>query len=86
MERSTSNSGDCQQGGQECVNECPAEEEQEDCGGGGQQQCTTVTEEKCETRWVGVYRGYYTSNSLCSTFGRSLVKVTSWRVPVVYLF
>ena len=54
VERSTVNTGDCQQGGQECSNQCSSVPAQ-DCSGPAQPVCVTVTEEKCEIQYETVY-------------------------------
>lgn len=49
-------SGDCQQGGQECVNQCTTVNSQEcSTGGAASEICTTVNEQKCEIRYETVY-------------------------------
>ena len=50
VERSTVDSGDCQQGGQECHNECSSTPRQ-DCSSPAQPVCVTVTEQKCEIQY-----------------------------------
>ena len=54
VERSTVNTGDCQQGGQECSNQCTSVPTQ-DCSAPAQPVCVTVTEEKCEIQYETVY-------------------------------
>ena len=54
VERSTVNTGDCQQGGQECTNQCTSVPTQ-DCSAPSQPVCVTVTEEKCEIQYETVY-------------------------------
>ena len=54
VERSTVNTGDCQQGGQECSNQCSSVPSQ-DCSAPSQPVCVTVTEEKCEIQYETVY-------------------------------
>ena len=55
VERSTSNTGEnCQQGGQECTNQCSSVPVQ-DCSAPAQPVCVTVTEQKCEIQYETVY-------------------------------
>ena len=58
VERSTSNTGpDCQQGGQECSNQCSSEP-REECSAPSQPAspvCVTVNEQKCEIQYETVY-------------------------------
>ena len=56
VERSTENTGpDCQQGGQECSNQCSSQPREECSNSPAAPVCVTVNEQKCEIQYETVY-------------------------------
>ena len=72
VERSTENTGECQQGGQECTNQCSSVPHQ-DCSAPAQPVCVTVTEQKCEIQYE-VRRGEVAGASLTSCVCRRCMR------------